>query len=71
MLQAKSPSFIRQYHVKKEDKTILDIEMKRLCYLGTLKEGFLQLVLISRIVTKDKRVITDLRHLNVKYLTTS
>ena len=36
----KSPYFIRQYHVKEEDKTILDKEMKRLCYLGILKEGF-------------------------------
>ena len=31
--------FIRPYHVKEEDKRILDKEMKR-CYLGILKEGF-------------------------------
>ena len=36
----KSPFFIRPYHVKEEDKNILDREMKRLCYLGILKEGF-------------------------------
>ena len=36
----KSPFFIRQYHVKEEDENILDREMKRLCYLGILKEGF-------------------------------
>ena len=36
----KSPFFIRPYHVKKEDKNILDMEMKRLCYVGILKEGF-------------------------------
>ena len=36
----KSPFFIRPYHVKEEDKNILDKEMKRLCYLGILKEGF-------------------------------
>ena len=30
----KSPFFIRPYHVKEEDKNILDKEMKRLCYLG-------------------------------------
>ena len=35
-----SPFFIRLYHVKKEDKTLIDKEMKCLCYLGILKEGF-------------------------------
>ena len=32
-----SPFFIRPFHTKEEDKTILDKEMKRLCYLGILK----------------------------------
>ena len=36
----KSPFFIRLYHVKEEDKTILNKKKKRLCYLGILKEGF-------------------------------
>ena len=35
-----SPFFIRPFHAKEEDKAILDKEMKRLCYLGILKEGF-------------------------------
>ena len=35
-----SPFFIRPFHAKEEDKTILDKEMKRLYYLGILKEGF-------------------------------
>ena len=35
----KSPFFIRSYHVK-EDKAFIHKEMKCLCYLGTLKEGF-------------------------------
>ena len=30
----KSPFFIRPYHVKEEDKTLIDKEMKHLCYLG-------------------------------------
>ena len=38
-----SPFFIRPFHAKEEDKAILDKEMKRLCYLGILKEGFLAL----------------------------
>ena len=44
--------------------------MKLLCYVGILKEGFSAysspVMLISRKVTKDKRVITDFRHLNVR-----
>ena len=36
----KTPFFIRPFHAKEEDKVILDKEMKRLCYLGILKEGF-------------------------------
>ena len=35
-----SPFFIRLYHVKEEDRKVLDREMRRLCYLGILKEGF-------------------------------
>ena len=36
----KSSLFIRLYHVKEEDKKVIDKEMKHLCYLGILKEGF-------------------------------
>ena len=35
-----SPFFIRPYHMKEEDRAVLDKEMKRLCYLGILREGF-------------------------------
>ena len=66
----KSPLFIIPYHTKDEDKALIDKEMKRLCYLGILKEGFLPysspVMLISRKLTKDKRVVTDFRHLNVR-----
>ena len=30
----KSPFFIRPYHVREEDKVVIDKEMKRLCYMG-------------------------------------
>ena len=37
--------------------------MKQLCYMGILKEGFLAysspVMLTSRKLTKDKRVVTD------------
>ena len=66
----KMPFFIRPHHVKEEDKRILDKEMKRLCYLGILKEGFSAysgpVMLIIRKVTQDKRVVTDFRHLSTR-----
>ena len=44
--------------------------MRRLCYLGILREGFSAfsspVLLISRKMTSDKRVVTDLRHLNMR-----
>ena len=66
----KTPFFIRPFHTKEEDKTILHKEKKRLCYSGILKEGVLAysspVMLISRKVTQDKRVVTDFRHLNMQ-----
>ena len=66
----KSPFFIRPFHVREEDKAILDKEMKRLCYLGILKEGFSAysspVMLISRELMQDKRIMTDFRHLNMR-----
>ena len=57
----KSLFFIRPYHVRKEDNCAI---------WGNLKEGFSAysspVMLISRKLTKDKRVVTDFRHLNVR-----
>ena len=65
-----SPFFIRPFNAKEEDKAILDKEIKRLCYLGILKEGFSAysspVILISWKVMHDKRVVTDFRHLNMR-----
>ena len=65
-----TPFFIRPYHVKEEDRAVLDKEMRRLCYLGILKEGFSAylspVMLISRKMTSDKRFVTDFRHLNMR-----
>ena len=51
-----SPFFIRPYHVREEDKKFIDKEMKRLCYMGILKEEFSAysspVMLISRKLTK-------------------
>ena len=65
----KSPFFIRPYHVV-EDKNFTDKEMKHLHYWGILKEGFSAysspIMLISRKVTQDKRVVKDFRHLYIR-----
>ena len=57
-LTDKTPFFIRPLHMKEEDKNILHKEMKRLCYLGILKEGFsacsIPVMLINRKMMKDK-----------------
>ena len=69
-ITVKSPFFIRPFHAREEDKALLDKKMKRLCYLGILKEGFSAysspVMLVSRKLTKDKRVVTDFRHLNMR-----
>ena len=66
----KSPFFIRPYHGKEEDKKVIDKEMKHLCYLGILKEGFSPysnpVMLISWKLTHDKRVVMAFRHLNLR-----
>ena len=65
-----SPFFIRPYHVKEEERAVLDKEMRRLCYLGILKEGFSAysspVMMISWKMTSDKRVVTVFRHLNIR-----
>ena len=66
----KSPFFIRPYHIKEEDKAFIDKEMKQFCYIGIMKEGFSAysspVMLISGKLAKDKRVVTDFRHLIVR-----
>ena len=62
--------FLRPYHVKVKDKDLINKEIKRLCYLGILKEGFSPysspVMLISRKPTEDKSIVTYFRHLNVR-----
>ena len=62
-------SITKNGDVREEDKAFIDKEIKQLCYIGILKEGFSAysspVMLISRKLTKDKRVVTDFRHLNM------
>ena len=65
-VMGKSPFFFRPYHVKDKDKAWIDKEMKHLCYLGVLKGGFSAYsspVMLIGTLTKDKRIVTDFRHL--------
>ena len=55
---------MRPYHVKEEDKSILDRQMKRLGNLGILKDG--PVMQNNKMVTKDKITVTDLRYVNVR-----
>ena len=56
--------------MKEEDRAVLEKEMRWLCYLGILTEGFSAysspVMLISRKLTSDKRVVTDFQHLNMR-----
>ena len=65
-----SPFFVQPYSVNKEDRNVLDKEMRRLCYLGILKEGFSAysspVMLKSRKLTSDNRAVTDFHHLNMR-----
>ena len=64
----KPPFFIRPDHIREGDKAFIDKEMKQLCYMDILKVGFSAysspVMLISRKLTKNKRVVTAFRHLN-------
>ena len=65
----KSPLFIRPYHAKEDNKNFIDREMKRLCHSGTVKGKFSAysspvMLIIGNV--KDKRAVTDFKHLNVR-----
>ena len=66
----KSPFFVRPYHVREEDNAFIDKEMEQLCYRDSERKILCILkpcnVKINRKLTKDKRVVTDFRHLNVR-----
>ena len=56
--------------MREEDRGVIDNEMKHLCYLGILKEGFSlyssPIMLISQKVMQDKNVVTHFRHVNIR-----
>ena len=56
--------------LERKIQACIDREMKQLYYMVILKKGFSAysspVMSISRTLTKDKRVVTDFRHLNVR-----
>ena len=49
----KTSFFILPYHVREEDKQILDKEMKRLYHLDILREGFSEYSSLVMLISKS------------------
>ena len=66
----RSPFFIRPYHVKEEDKTLIDKRNETFLLPRCIKREILAyscpIMLISRKLTQGKGVVTDFRHLNMR-----
>ena len=65
----RSPFFIRPYHVEEEDKTLIDKNGVFVLF-SILRKKFLvyssPVMLISRKLMQDKRVVTNFRCLNIR-----
>ena len=65
----RSPFFITLFHVKEEDKPMIDKEMQRSVHLGILKKDMSPysspIMLIARKNFGLKKIITDFRYLIV------
>ena len=55
----KTPFFFRLYHVKEEEKQILDKSVYKRQFLASSSP----VMLISRKLTKDKRCVSNFRHM--------
>ena len=62
--------FIRQYHKKEVDKVLIENKMEVIMLSRYIKGRIFTLsipvMLISRMLTKDKMVVTDFRNLNIR-----
>ena len=73
----KTPFFIWPYHVKEQDKQILDKETKRQYHLDMLRKVFSAysspVMLLSRKLSEDKKCVSDFRIwlLNIRIAKTS
>ena len=66
----KSPFFIRPYHVRAEEKKVIDKRNEAFMLFTNIEGRILPysslVMLISQKLTQDKRVVMDFRHLNVR-----
>ena len=65
-----SPFFVRPFPISEKDKPFMDEQMERLVSLGILSKNSTShtspVMLITRKVTKDKRLVVDFRLLNTR-----
>ena len=65
-----SPFFIRPFHAREEDKSHFGQGNEEIVLFGNFEGRILAysspVMLISRKMTQDKRVVTDFRHLNMR-----
>ena len=66
----KSPFFIRPFHTREEDKALWGQGNEKTMLPRYIEGGFSAysspVMLVNRKLTKDKRVVTDFRHLNMR-----
>ena len=67
-----SPSFVRPFLLSETDKPFVDKQMERLVSLGILTKNSTShtspVMLITRKLTNDKRLVVDFRLLNTRIL---
>ena len=71
-LHDKTPFFVRPFPVAEEDKPWMDWQMERMVHLGILSKNSTThtspVMLISRKMTTDKRLVVDFRQLNSRVM---
>ena len=71
-LHDKTPFFVRPFSVAEDDKPWTDWQMERLVHLGILTKNSTThtspVMLLSRKLTTDKRIVVDFRQLNSRVL---
>jgi len=71
-LHDKTPFFVRPFPAKEENKPLIDRQMERYVMLGVLSQHSTShtspIMLLSRKLTQDKRVVVDFRQLNSRVI---
>ena len=68
----KTPFFVRPFPIAEEDKPLMDWQMERMVHLGILSKNSTThtspVMLLSRKLTPDKRLVVDFRQLNSRVM---